>query len=198
MNRWDKKYTNDNYLFGTEGNKFIQENASIFPEKASIAAYAEGEGRNAVYLAAKGYEVTAYDYSEVGLQKAKQLAQANNVSIETKLVDLENDLLLKNHYDGAILIFGHFAKEHQLPILNKVMESIKPDGYFLLEVYEESQVKLDTGGPGDIEHLYNAEQMLHWAKNYHLKHFFTGEVERNEGFRHTGKCHVVQIIIQKK
>jgi len=198
MNRWDKKYTTNEYLFGTEGNTFIQEHASIFPQSASIAAYAEGEGRNAVYLASKGYDVTAYDYSEVGLQKAKQLAKDNNVSIHTKLVDLEKDSLLKDYYDGAILVFGHFSKQFQIPILNKVVDSIKPNGYFLLEVYEESQVDLDTGGPGDIEHLYNAEQMLHWAKKFHLKHFFTGEVERNEGFRHTGKCHVVQLIIQKK
>lgn len=197
MNRWDQKYTLDTYLFGTEANAFIQQKVSIFKSGSTIAAYAEGEGRNAVFLASKGHQVTAYDYSKVGLDKATQLANEKNVAITTKLVDLESDELLSEYYDGSILVFGHFNKKYQLSILTKIMNSIKPNGYFLMEVYEESQSNLDTGGPKDIEHLYNAKQILDWASNYTLIHFFTGETERNEGSRHTGKCRVVQLIIQK-
>lgn len=197
MNRWDQKYTLDTYLFGTEANAFIKQKASIFKSGSTIAAYAEGEGRNAVYLALEGHEVTAYDYSKVGLDKAHQLAKEKKVSITTKLVNLEEDELLCDYYDGAILVFGHFNKKHQLSILNKIMNSISIGGYFIMEVYEESQSKLDTGGPKDIEHLYNAKQLLDWASNYSVIHFFTGETERNEGLRHTGVCRVVQLIIQK-
>lgn len=197
LNRWDQKYTLDTYLFGTEANAFIKEKASILKNSSTIAAYAEGEGRNAVYLASKGHDVTAYDYSKVGLEKANQLAKEKKVSITTKLVNLEEDELLNNHYDGAILVFGHFNKKHQVPILNKIMNSISTGGYFMMEVYEESQSKLDTGGPKDIEHLYNAKQILEWASDYSVIHFFTGETERNEGNRHTGTCRVVQLILKK-
>lgn len=197
MNRWDQKYTLDTYLFGTEANAFIKEKASIFKSGSTIAAYAEGEGRNAVYLASKGHDVTAYDYSQVGLDKANQLANKKGVSITTKLANLEEDELLSDYYDGAILVFGHFNKKHQFPILNKIMNSISTGGYFIMEVYEESQSKLDTGGPKDIDHLYNAKQLLEWATAYSIIHFFTGETERNEGLRHTGKCRVVQLILHK-
>ncbi len=197
MSHWDQIFNQETYVYGTEANVFIQEAVKYLPEKAKVAAYAEGEGRNAVFLAQKGYQVTAYDYALSGLEKTRALANKQNVSVETKRVDLVADSLPINVYDAAIMVFGHFPKDQQYQVLNKIVGSLKEGGLLLLELYEDAQLNYGTGGPKDIDMLYNAVDLLQWSRQYHIKHFFTGEVERYEGKLHHGLSSVVQVIIQK-
>lgn len=197
MNLWDERFKQEHYLYGKEPNTFLATQLSALEQATTVACYAEGEGRNAVFLAQQGFEVTAYDYSTEGLQKTAQLAAEMNVAVATKKVDLIHDDLLSEHYDAAVMVFGHFAKRDQQAIFDKIMASLKPGGRFLVEVYEEAQLAYKTGGPPQIEYLYNAEQLQTWAQAYHIVHFFAGETERHEGTGHTGKCAVVQLIIEK-
>ncbi|MER2000333.1 MAG: class I SAM-dependent methyltransferase, partial [Lysinibacillus sp.] len=122
----------------------------------------------------------------------------NNVTVQTKLADLIHDDLPEAIYDGAVMIFGHFAKENQYGVLNKIMASLKPGGVFLLEVYEDGQLAYNTGGPRVENFLYNEQQLYEWAQSYHILHFFSGEVERYEGELHTGVCKVLQLIVKKE
>lgn len=197
MDHWERIFNQETYIYGTEANQFIQEAVKHLPNEAKVAAYAEGEGRNAVFLAQKGFQVTAYDYALSGLEKTKVLANKRNVSVETKRVDLISDPLLTNAYDAAIMVFGHFPKDQQYQVLDKIVGSIKDGGLLLLEVYEDAQINYGTGGPKDVNMLYNAVDLLRWSRQYRIKHFFTGEVERYEGKLHHGLSSVVQVIIQK-
>lgn len=198
MNSWDEKFKNQQYVYGTEANAFVQEHMDIFSDCQTIACYAEGEGRNAVFLAQQGKDVTAYDYAQEGLRKTAELAKKQQVDVKLQHADLIEDTLLAKHYDGAVMIFGHFAKEHQYQVLDKIIGSLKKDGIFLLEVYSEEQLNYKTGGPPNIDFLYNAKQLKTWAEQWEIVHYFEGETERFEGTGHTGRCHVIQIIIKKK
>lgn len=197
MNLWDERFKQSEFAYGIKPNEFIQEQAYRLPKGANIAAYAEGEGRNAVHLASLGLSVTAYDYAQAGLDKTNQLAEQNNVHVETKLADLIEDPLPLDLYDGAIMVFGHFPKKHQLHVLDKIAASLKPGGLFLLEVYEEKQLDYKTGGPKEKSFLYRASDLLIWAEQFSILHFFSGEAVRQEGNLHTGKGYVVQLIIKK-
>ena len=84
---WDQRYANKDYLFGTEPNEFLQDNVALLRSK-KVLCLADGEGRNSVYLAGLGYDVTAVDSSKVGLEKAQQLAKAKGVTITTVHADL--------------------------------------------------------------------------------------------------------------
>src|SRR5690625_5802590 len=84
---WNQSFSADEFVYGEAPNEFIRETSSLFPEQAKIACFAEGEGRNAVYLATMGHDVTAYDVSPVGLEKTKQLALKNNVQVNTVETD---------------------------------------------------------------------------------------------------------------
>ncbi len=84
---WDQRYSSDSYAYGTEPNDFLVESVGSLP-KGKVLCLAEGEGRNAVWLAQQGREVTAMDASEVGLQKARRLADARGVNITTVHADL--------------------------------------------------------------------------------------------------------------
>lgn len=198
MNQWDKRFQEELYVYGTEPNEFIREFAHVFKERSTIAAYAEGEGRNAVYLAMAGHDVVAYDYAASGLDKTKRLAELNDVAVDTVLTDLLTATLPTEEYDGAILVFGHFARADQYEVLSKMIQSVKKDGVFLLEVYGERQLQYNTGGPKSIDWLYDGQELKQWAQQYEMIHFYEGEQERIEGTLHTGKGYVIQLAIRKK
>ena len=197
MNPWNERFKQSEFVYGKEPNEFIREQADRFTKGANIAAYAEGEGRNAVYLASRGFSVTAYDYAQSGLNKTEQLAKQNGVKLQTKLKNLIEDPLLQNTYDGAIMIFGHFPKESQLHVLNKIMASLKAGGLFLFEVYEEKQLTYGTGGPKELSFLYKNSDLLKWSEQFEVIHFFSGEAFRKEGMLHTGKGNIIQGIVKK-
>lgn len=92
-NKWDESFAKEGFVYGVDPNQFIEMEANRFKSGSKIACLAEGEGRNAVYLAKQGHDVTAYDISNVGLNKASKLAENNGVSIKTKQMNLiEEDL----------------------------------------------------------------------------------------------------------
>lgn len=197
MNFWNEKFKSEQYVYGTEPNAFLKAQVDHFNKGNKIACYAEGEGRNAVYLAQCGLEVTAYDYAREGLLKTEQLAKQMCVNVQTKLADLLKDELKTDTYDGAVMIFGHFAKSQQYDVLNKIMNSLKQGGLLLLEVYEDGQLAFDTGGPKNLEFLYNEKELQQWANQFEVLHFDSIETERFEGVLHTGRCKVLQLIISK-
>jgi hypothetical protein len=84
---WDQRYSAEGYVYGTEPNGFLVAKADLLPAGA-ILCLGEGEGRNAVWLATQGYEVTAVDASGVGLHKARGLAAERGVRITTVHADL--------------------------------------------------------------------------------------------------------------
>lgn len=195
---WDERFSGDVYVYGEEANLFIREAAARFiPPRSRVAAYAEGEGRNAVYLARQGHEVTAYDYAQAGLRKTEALAAKNGVRVQTVRADLIEDELPVGQYDAVVMVFGHFPSKDQYRVLDKMFDSVKPGGRLLMEAYEKEQIHLDTGGPRDADWLYSAAELLEWSKRRRMKHFFTGEAERNEGLFHSGNCCVVQVVVEK-
>ena len=101
---WDERYSPDEYVYGKAPNQFLEENYNAIP-KGKVLSLAEGEGRNAVFLAKQGYSVTAVDASQVGLSKAKKLAEENGVELELIRGDLVDFDIGENKWDGIVSIF---------------------------------------------------------------------------------------------
>ncbi|SYX83799.1 class I SAM-dependent methyltransferase [Paenibacillus alvei] len=193
---WNERFGSAEYYYGEEPNAFIREQAYRLDSNQRIIAFAEGEGRNAVYLARAGHDVTAVDYSENGLAKTKKLAQKHNVLVHTKQMNLLEDHVPQKEYDAAIMVFGHFHHSDQFVVLNKLKQAVKPGGMIMLEVYSKEQIHYRTGGPSDIELLYEPTDILAWSRGLKVLHFFYGEQERVEGKGHTGLAHVVQLVLR--
>ncbi len=85
---WNDRYAGDDYVFGTEPNDFLKSVAGQISSDAKVLCLADGEGRNGVYLAQKGHQVTSVDMSSVGLEKAEKLATANKVALTTIQADV--------------------------------------------------------------------------------------------------------------
>lgn len=197
MNTWQERFETETYLYGIAPNEFIKQNYNLFKGCKKIGAFAEGEGRNAVFLSSRGFMLTSFDFAQSGLNKTKKLASENNVHVATRLTDLITDDTPIEEFDGAIMVFGHFHKKDQLAVFLKVMNSVKKGSRVMMEMYSENQLEYGTGGPGNKDMLYNPQQVLGWCSAYKIEHFYVGEALRQEGELHTGMAHIIQFIIVK-
>ncbi|OZU88605.1 SAM-dependent methyltransferase [Virgibacillus indicus] len=197
MNKWNTRFQTENYVYGKEPNAFLEE----FHKKMNISgdalAIAEGEGRNAVYLAEQGMKVTTWDFAESGLVKTNKLAKERGVDVSTELVDLNEANWSKDKWDEIVCVFGHFPSELRQKTLEGVKDAVKPGGYFLTEVYSPYQIPYKSGGPQNLDFLYKPEEFLKTFADWRIVHFFMGEVARHEGELHTGLAHVIQFVGQK-
>ena len=197
MTHWNIRFQTDHYVYGKEPNVFLTEFQKRINMSGDALAIAEGEGRNAVYLAEQGMNVTAWDYAESGLVKINKLAKERNVEVLTECVDLNEANWTKDTWDEIICIFGHFPTALRKKTLEGVKEAVKPGGYYLTEVYSHNQIPYKSGGPQDVDFLYKPEEFLEVFADWHIIHFFMGEVIRHEGKLHHGLSHVIQFVGQK-
>jgi len=194
---WDERYSTEDYAYGTKPNKFLEENFNQIP-KGRVLSLAEGEGRNAVFLAKQGYSITAVDGSLVGLKKARKLAEENKVVVEFVHADLADYDLGENEWDGIVSIFFPLPSSLRKQLYKKVQAGLKRNGVFLLEAYTPAQLKHGTGG-GNSEDVMQSEESLR-LELAGLKFRHLIELERNviEGSYHTGIGAVVQAIASKE
>jgi 2-polyprenyl-3-methyl-5-hydroxy-6-metoxy-1,4-benzoquinol methylase len=197
MNQWNNRFAAEHYVYGTEPNVFLNEMQKRLKLSGEVLTIAEGEGRNAVFLAEQGMNVTAWDYAESGLAKIKKLADERGVAVQTELVDLNGATWGKDQWDEVVCIFGHFPAELRRKTLQGVKGAVKPGGYFITEVYSRYQLPYNSGGPKDLGFLYTPEEFLQTFNDWRIVHFFMGEVERHEGEFHNGLSHVIQFVGQK-
>lgn len=195
--KWDEQFSSNQFTYGKTANAFIQEKSHLFSPQSRIACFAEGEGRNAVFLAKQGHSVTAYDLSSVGLKHTRLLAEENNVAVQTIEADLTQVETESEKYDGAMMVFGHVGEEKQSYFIKNIINAVKPSGYVIFEVYSKEQLHYHTGGPGKERFLYDPSDILKWIDPYTCIHFYYGEADRKEGYRHTGIGHVIQVVIRK-
>jgi SAM-dependent methyltransferase len=143
---WNQRYGGNEYFYGTSPNAFIAESVSLIPP-GPVLCLAEGEGRNAVFLAASGHAVTAMDQSTAGLAKARRLAAARNVAVDTVAGDLADFTIGSKAWAGIVATFVHLPQPLRRDVHRRVIEGLQPGGIYLLEAYTPEQVKYKTGGP---------------------------------------------------
>lgn len=194
---WDERYSTEEFAYGKAPNSFMKENFGAIP-KGNVLSLAEGEGRNAVFLAKQGYAVTAVDASQVGLNKAQKLAEENGVSIECIHADLSDFDIGENRWDGIISIFFPLPSALRKELHNKVVAGLKPNGVFLVEAYTPDQLKLRTGGGTSADTMQTKESLLLELAGLKFIHLIELEREVVEGVYHTGLGAVVQAIAVKE
>jgi SAM-dependent methyltransferase len=190
---WDERFNVPGYVYGTEPNGYLVEIADRIP-KGPVVCLAEGEGRNAVYLAGKGYEVTAVDSSTVGLEKARRLAGERSVKIETVHADLADFDLGVERWAGIVSIFCHLPKEIRPIVCKKVVAGLKAGGAFVMEAYSPRQLEYRTGGPQTLDLLVDLETVKKELIGLRFERAEEKIREVHEGAFHHGPGAVVQIL----
>ncbi len=190
---WNQRFNQPDYVYGTQPNDFLHAIAANVPH-GKLLSLGEGEGRNAVYLATLGYDVTAVDSSDVGLEKARRLAAEKGVKITTITADLGEYQIQPDSWDGIVSIFCHIPSAIRVPLHQAVVRGLKPGGVFVLEAFTPRQLELKTGGPTSPDMLMTLAGLLQELDG--LKFIQAVELDRDvvEGKFHTGQAAVVQIL----
>ncbi len=193
---WDERYSDEEYAYGKEPNDFLVEAAHHIP-KGRVLCLAEGEGRNAVYLARQGYQVVAVDSSSVGMRKADALAKEHDVEIETVIADLADFDIGTNAWDGIVSIFCHLPPAIRHTLHEKLVAGLRPGGVLVLEAYTPEQLKFKTGGPADAQLTMNLDSLRQELTGLDFEHALEIERDIHEGLYHNGRGAVVQLVARK-
>jgi SAM-dependent methyltransferase len=195
---WDQRYSEPGFAYGTEPNDFLAANAERhLPAGGEILCLAEGEGRNAVFLARLGFQVTGVDSSAVGLDKARRLAAQNGVDLQTVVADLRDFDLGVARWDGIVSIWCHTPPDLRARLHRSVVAALRPGGVLLLEAYTPEQLAYKTGGPPTAE----LTMTLATARTELAGLDFLDAGERvrevHEGRYHDGTSAVLQVVARK-
>jgi SAM-dependent methyltransferase len=193
---WDVRYNDTEYVYGTAPNEFLESVADQIP-RGKVLSLAEGEGRNAVYLAELGCKVLGVDASAVGLSKAQRLADERGVTIETRVADLTDFHIEPDSWDAIVSIFCHLPSGIRSSVHHKVVAGLRPGGVVVLEAYTPTQLKLKTGGPPTADMLMTLNLLRTELAGLRFVHARELEREVIEGKFHTGRGAVVQVVAVK-
>jgi len=193
---WDDRYSAPAYAYGTEPNDFLISVAGRIPS-GPVLCLAEGQGRNAVYLASLGHDVLAVDQSPVGIARARELAASRGVTIATEVADLSNFIIEPGRWSGIIAIFTHFPPDLRARVFAAAAGGLAPSGAFVLEAYTPKQLEYGTGGPKDVSLLMSLDALRTELAGLRIEHGVETEREILEGEYHRGRSAVVQILAFK-
>ena len=193
---WNDRYAAAGYVYGEAPNAFVAETAPHIPA-GPVLCLAEGEGRNAVHLAALGHLVTAVDQSETGLAKARRLAATRGFEIRTVVADLGDYRIAPGAWAGIIATFAHLPPLLRRRVHADAASGLQPGGVFVLEAYTPAQLAFGTGGPKSPELLMTLAALRDELAGLEL--LIAREIERDviEGAGHTGRGAVVQILARR-
>ena len=193
---WDERYASPDYVYGTEPNDFLASVASRIPE-GRVLSIADGEGRNGVYLATLGHDVTSVDASAVGLAKAQQLAASRGVYITTTVADLAEYPIAAGAWQGIVSIFCHLPPPLRRMVHADVVRGLAPGGVYVLEGYTLDQLRHGTGGPSSADLLLTLEAVRAELAGLEFLHAVELERDVQEGAFHSGRSAVVQVVARK-
>lgn len=193
---WDERYSREDYVYGVEPNDFLVEVYDRLPA-GRVLCLAEGEGRNAAWLAGQGRQVTSVDGSEVGVRKTLKLAEARGVVVDARCADLADFEIAPQSFDVIVSVFGHVPPDLRRDLHARCVAGLKPGGAMALEAYTPDQLAKGTGGPPVAELMMTADALR--AELAGLEFAILRERVREviEGVGHTGEAAVVQMLAVK-
>ncbi|MFD9663879.1 class I SAM-dependent methyltransferase [Rhodococcus sp. NPDC059968] len=159
---WDERYSQSELVWGAPPNAVVVERVTSLPRGRALDL-ACGEGRNAHWLATRGWEVTGLDYSAVALDKARRVAAEAPRSVRERLdyrVADVTDSDLGGEYDLVLMIYLHLAPEERLQVVNRAISALKPDGILMILGHDAVNLSQGVGGPQDLELLYTPDDVV--------------------------------------
>ena len=195
---WDKRYAEKEMAYGEEPNVFFaSEISKLSPGKILLPA--EGEGRNAVHSAKLGWQVSAFDISKEGKNKAEKLAAQNNVTIDYFIGGFDEINYEKESFDCIGLVFAHFPPHLKSDFHKRLDGYLRKDGIIILEGFSKKQIEHPkSGGPKKVEMLFSMEEIKKDFSNYEVIELSEKEIVLEEGLYHNGKSSVIRFIGKKK
>ncbi|MFP3834079.1 class I SAM-dependent methyltransferase [Chryseobacterium sp. SIMBA_028] len=201
LDRWDERYDSEQFAYGTDPNHYLKEQLNkLIP--GNILFPAEGEGRNAVFAATKGWNVSAFDISANGQKKAFQLAEHNHVNIDYQVGELSTLNYQQEQFDVIALIYAHFPASVKSSIHQMLNQYLRKGGFIIFEAFSKNHLEYiakdeKVGGPKDIESLFSIDEIKADFPDYNIVELSETEIDLNEGLFHNGTGSVIRFVGQK-
>jgi SAM-dependent methyltransferase len=157
--QWDERYSATEFVWATGPNQFVAAELAGLPARRAIDL-AAGEGRNTVWLAERGWRVTAVDFSRVGLDKGRKLSAARGVpegQVEWIVADLAGYQPEPGAYDLALIAYFQVGAKVRATVLGRAAAALAPGGTAFIVAHDLTNLTEGTGGPQDPEVLYTPE-----------------------------------------
>lgn len=193
---WNERFGGPMYIYGKAPNVFFADQINQL-EKGKLLLPAEGEGRNAVYAALKGWQVYAFDFSESGRNKALKLAKEYEVSINYELMNAA-DFQDSVSYDAITLVYAHFGGNERKQLFEKLENALLPGGHIIMEVFSKNQLGRESGGPQDPDLLYSKEELKDLFPNLEFLILEEMRIALDEGEHHQGDAAVIRALATKR
>ena len=198
---WDKRYSGEDFGFGTEPNAFLAAQADRLKPGMRALVPGDGEGRNGVWLAGRGLIADTVDVSPVGVAKARRLAAERGVTINAAVADLVTWAWPENTYDIVAALYLHFFDADRPRMHRAMLGALKPGGILILEAFCPEQLEFQkthrSGGPKTADMLYSKAKLAGDFAGAAVLHLEEADVELTEGHRHSGLGAVVRALVQK-
>lgn len=194
---WDERFASSTYVYGEAPNAFLRDHALLLPAGGKVLSLGEGEGRNAVFLASRGFKVTALDTSEQGFEKMRQLARRRGLQVEERLHDLSTANLGSAEWDGIINIYCHLPKQDRSALYPRIIEALRPGGVFLSEQFSKEQLAYESGGPKSEDMLLSLDELETAFADFEPLLASKEVVVLDEGPFHQGPASVLRFAARK-
>ena len=197
---WSQRYRDagDDYLFGIAPNRFIETQRARFAAGLTALSVADGEGRNSVWMAEQGLEVTALEISPVALEKAQRLARGRGVTVDFRLGDMMTMDWPPATYDFVVGIFIQFVGPEDRSLqFERLKQAVRPGGCLLLHGYTPKQVEYKTGGPSAVDNLYTEALLRTEFADFDIEAVRSYEANIAEGTGHRGHSALIDMVARK-
>lgn len=157
---WNARYAAAADLVWTaEPNRFVVDELAELPPGRALDL-AAGEGRNAVWLAARGWRVVAVDLSSVAIERGRQLAVQHGVEVDWIVADVLHYSLPKAAFDLVVIAYLQLTATDLAAVLHRAVGALAPGGTILIVGHDRANLDSDVGGPQDPAALHTPAQIL--------------------------------------
>lgn len=156
---WDRRYEGADYVWAVEPNRFVAEQVLPLTPGRALDLGA-GEGRNAVWLAGRGWGATAVDFSAAGMAKADRLAADHGVAVTTVVADVLTHEVEAQAWDLVLLSYLQLPTVERLDVVRRAAGGVAPGGTLLVVAHDRTNLERGHGGPQDPDVLYDADETV--------------------------------------
>ena len=199
---WNERYGEKEYAYGEEPNVFYKQEIDRIAQVGKALFVAEGEGRNAVYAAEKGWEVIAFDTSEQGGEKAQRLAASRQVKIDYRVGTFEETIEENERFDLIVFIYAHLPEKERGILFQKCLKQLNSEGKIILEAFSKGHLKYreinpSVGGPGVSDLLLSVDELKKAFRILSILKVEEHVIDLKEGKYHNGQGKVIRVVGKK-